>query len=132
MKPKIKTILEESEREQLLDVLNALVDKYNYLNEELEFILIPKNIKNPQSYYNKLVKKAIDTNSWSKFPNKGIKGLELMLGKLEFLEKMGNYAECQKLAIAILEVIARCKRNYNNQNVEELKKIRIKLQKYWI
>jgi hypothetical protein len=131
MKPKIKTLLEESDQDQLLEIIMVLCEKYKQLPEEIEFILSPKNVKNPQSYYNKLVKKAIDTNSWSKFPNKGIKGLEDMLNKLQFLEKIGNIFEAQKLAKAILDIIARCKRKYNSQNEEQLLNIKIKLQKYW-
>lgn len=131
MKPKMKTFLEEADKDQLLEILTSLCDKYKYLSEEIEFLLHPKNIKNPQSYYNKLVKKAIDTNSWSKFPNKGVKGLEEMLAKLEFLEKIGNRLEAEKLAKPILEVVARCRRNYNSQNQEELTSIKSKLTRYW-
>ena len=131
MKPKIRAILEEVDKDQLFEIIMSLDEKYKTLGEDIEFILNPKKIKNPQSYYNKLVKKAIDTNSWSKFPNKGVKGLEIMIDKLEFFEKIGNYLEAQKLAIAILGVIERCRKKYNNQNVEELRIIRNKLQKYW-
>ncbi|MEI6728420.1 MAG: hypothetical protein WCK98_02140 [bacterium] len=131
MKPKIKTLLEEADQDQLLEIIMALCDKYKQLPEEIEFILSPKNIKNPQSYYNKLVKKAIDTNSWSKFPNKGVKGLQEMVTKLDFLEKIGNIFEAQKLAKAILDIISRCKRKYNSQNEDLLLEIKIKLQQYW-
>ena len=131
MKPKIKTLLEESDQDQLLEIIMALCEKYKQLPEEIEFILSPKKVKNPQSYYNKLVKKAIDTNSWSKFPNKGVKGLEEMAVKLEFLEKIGNTLEAQKLAKSILDIISRCKRKYNSQNEDSLLEIKIKLQRYW-
>ena len=131
MKPKIKTLLEEADQDQLLEIIMALCEKYKQLPEEIEFILSPKNIKNPQSYYNKLVKKAIDTNSWSKFPNKGVKGLQEMVTKLDFLEKIGNIFEAQKLAKAILDIITRCKRKYNSQNEDSLLEIKIKLQRYW-
>ena len=131
MKPKIRAILEEVDKDQLFEIIMSLDEKYKTLGEDIEFILEPKKIKNPQSYYNKLVKKAIDTNSWSKFPNKGVKGLEIMVDKLQFFEKIGNYLEAQKLAIAVLGVIERCRKKYNNQNVEELMIIRNKLQKYW-
>ena len=131
MKPKIRAILEEVDKDQLFEIIMSLDEKYKTLGEDVEFILSPKKIKNPQSYYNKLVKKAIDTNSWSKFPNKGVKGLEIMVDKLQFFEKIGNYLEAQKLAIAVLGVIERCRKKYNNQNVEELMIIRNKLQKYW-
>lgn len=130
MKPKIRTILEESDKDQLFEIIMSLTEKYKTLAEDIEFILEPKKIKNPQSYYNKLVKKTIDTNSWSKFPNKGVKGLEEMMVKLEFFEKIGNFQESQKLATAILSVIERCRKNYNNQNTEELKAIKIKLNNY--
>jgi len=132
MKPKIRAILEDSDKDQLFDIIMSLDEKYKTLGEDIEFILEPKKIKNPQSYYNKLVKKTIDTNSWSKFPNKGVKGIEIMVNKLEFFEKIGNFQESQKLATAILAVIDRCRKNYNNQNVEELKNIKNKLQKYWL
>ena len=131
MKPKIKTLLEEADQDQLLEIIMLLCEKYKQLPEEIEFILSPKNIKNPQSYYNKLVKKSIDTNSWSKFPNKGIKGLQEMLVKLLFLEKIGNIFEAQKLAKSILDVVARCKRKYNSQNEENLLDIKNKLIRYW-
>jgi hypothetical protein len=130
MKPKIRTILEEADKDQLFEIIMSLTEKYKTLAEDIEFILDPKKIKNPQSYYNKLVKKSIDTNSWSKFPNKGVKGLEEMVVKLEFFEKIGNFQEAQKLATAILSVIERCRKNYNNQNTDELKVIKNKLQNY--
>ena len=130
MKPKIRTILEDADKDLLFEIIMSLTEKYKTLSEDIEFILEPKKIKNPQSYYNKLVKKTIDTNSWSKFPNKGVKGLDEMIVKLEFFEKIGNFQEAQKLALAILGVIERCRKNYNNQNVEELKSLKNRLQKY--
>ena len=130
MKSKIKTVLEEADKDQLLEILMTLCEKYNYLDGDIEFILSPRNLKNPQSYYNKLVKKAIDTNSWSKFPNKGVKGLEQMVIKLEFLDKIGNEPEAEKLAKAIFGIIERCKRNYNSQNTEGMKDILERLERY--
>lgn len=130
MKPKIKTLLEEIDSYQLLEILTSLTEKYSFLEGDIEFLLAPKNIKNPQSYYNKLVKKAIDTNSWSKFPNKGVVGLEKMISRLELLEKVGNSQEAIKLATAILAIIQRTKKKYNNQNVEELKALSLKLIRF--
>ncbi len=127
MKPKIRAILEEADNSLLFEIIMNLCEKHKTLSEDIEFILNPKNIKNPQSYYNKLVKKAIDTNSWSHFPNKGVKGLQEMMLKLEFFQKIGNFQEAQKLAEAILGVIQRCRKNYNNQNVEELETIKSNL-----
>jgi len=127
MKPKIRTILEEADNSLLFEIILSLCEKHKTLGEDIEFILNPKNIKNPQSYYNKLVKKAIDTNSWSHFPNKGVNGLQEMVVKLEFFQKIGNFQEAQKLTEAILAIIERCRRNYNNQNVAELKEMRLKL-----
>jgi hypothetical protein len=131
VKPKLKTILEEADKDQLFEILVLLCEKYKYLSEDIEFILSPREIKNPQSYYNKLVKKAIDTNSWSKFPNKGVKGLQEMIDKVFFLEKIGNIFEAQKLAKSILETISRTKKNYNSQNVEDIQALKIKLHRYW-
>ena len=130
LKAKIKTQLMEAEHDQILDILLSLCEKYPNLGEDIEFFISPKSIKNPQSYYNKLVKRAIDTNSWSHFPNKGIKGLTEMTEKAEFMAKIGNDPEAKKLVKAILEIIARTKRKYNNQNVEELEFIKHQLRKY--
>jgi len=127
MKPKIRAILEEADKDQLFEIIMSLSEKYKTLGEDIEFILDPKKIKNPQSYYNKLVKKTIDTNSWSKFPNKGVKGLEEMVDKFEFFIKIGNNLEAQKLCNAILAVIERCRKNYNSQNAEELLSIKNRL-----
>jgi len=131
MKSKIKFLLEEADKDQLLEIIQSLCDKHKTLADDIEFLLTPKNIKNPQSYYNKLVKKAIDTNSWSKFPNKGVAGLQRMLEKLEFFQKINNQPEAEKLAKSILDIISRTKKKYNNQNVEELNEIKVKLQSYW-
>jgi hypothetical protein len=114
----------------VLDILLSLCEKYPNLGEEVEFLLYPKSIKNPQSYYNKLVKRAIDTNSWSHFPNKGVKALTEMATKVEFMAKIGNDPEAAKLAQAVLEIIARTKRKYNDQNREELDDLRYRLRKY--
>jgi hypothetical protein len=130
MKSKIRAILEDADKDQLFEIIMSLDEKYKTLSEDIEFILEPKKIKNPQSYYNKLVKKAIDTNSWSKFPNKGVKGLEIMVEKLEFFEKIGNTIEAEKLATAVLGVLERCRKKYNSHNVEELKQIGNKLLNY--
>jgi hypothetical protein len=130
LKSKTKQILVEAERDQLVDILLSLCEKYPNLGEDIEFLLYPKAIKNPQSYYNKLVKRAIDTNSWSHFPNKGVRGLEEMVDKINFFEKIHNYPEATKLAKAVLDIIARAKRNYNNQNQEELENIKYKLRRY--
>jgi hypothetical protein len=130
LKSKTKQTLVDAEHDQLIDILLALCEKYPNLGEDIEFLLHPKAIKNPQSYYNKLVKRAIDTNSWSHFPNKGVKGLSEMTDKVSFLEKIGNDMEAVKLAKAILDIIARAKRNYNNQNQEELENIKYKLRRY--
>ncbi|MBC7471818.1 MAG: hypothetical protein H7196_00930 [candidate division SR1 bacterium] len=130
LKSKTKQILIDAERDQLLDILLALCEKYPNLGEEIEFLLYPKTIKNPQSYYNKLVKRTIDTNSWSHFPNKGVKGLLEMVDKIIFFEKINNDLEGIKLAKAVLDIIARTKRNYNNQNAEELEEISYKLRRY--
>jgi len=128
MKSKIKYLLEEADSSQLLEILDILCQKYKQLPEEIEFILSPKNIKNPQSFYNKLVKKAIDTNSWSRFPNKGVKGLQEMITKLELFQKIGNHLEAKKLGIAIAGILDRCQKKYNTQNVSELFDIRIQLE----
>jgi hypothetical protein len=130
MKRTLFALLEEAGPEQVLDILMSLCEKYPYLAEDIEFIMQPKLIKNSQAYYNKLAKKAIDTNSWSKFPNKGVKGLEKMVEKIRFLETVGNHLEAAKLAKAVLDIIARCKRNYNSQNQEELAAIQDKLGRY--
>jgi hypothetical protein len=130
LKCKTKQILVDAERDQLVDILLSLCEKYPNLGEDIEFLLYPKAIKNPQSYYNKLVKRAIDTNSWSHFPNKGVRGLEEMTEKINFLEKIHNDPEATKLAKAVLDIIARAKRNYNNQNQEELENIKYKLRRY--
>jgi len=130
MKTKLKNILEEADSYQLLEILTILCEKYSYLDGEIEFILNPRNTKNPQSYYNKLVKKSIDTNSWSKFPNKGVKGLNESLEKLNLLQNFGNSQEASKLARSILDIIARCKKNYNTQNVEDLLLIKEKVEVY--
>lgn len=127
MKSKVKELLEEADSSQLIEIITLLSEKYKQLPEEIEFILNPKKLKNPQSYYNKLVKKAIDTNSWSKFPNKGVTGLEQMLEKFNLLNKVGNFDEANKLKIAILGILQRCKKKYNTQNIEELEKIKIVL-----
>jgi hypothetical protein len=130
LKSKTKALLLEVERDQILDILFALCEKYPNLGEEIEFLLYPKSIKNPQSYYNKLVKRAIDTNSWSHFPNKGVKGLGEMVEKVIFMEKIGNDPEAIKLAKAILDVINRTKKKYNNQNQDELENIKYSLRKF--
>ena len=130
LKSKIKNVLVEAERDQLLDILLSLCEKYTNLGEDIEFLLNPKLMKNPQSYYNKLVKRAIDTNSWSHFPNKGVKALEEMATKVEFMYKIGNESEAKKLAKAIIDIIVRTKKKYNNQNVAELAFIKQKLLKY--
>ncbi len=131
MKPKLQTFLEEADKDQLLEIIASLCEKHKTLEDDINFLLNPKNIKNPQSYYNKLVKKAIDTNSWSKFPNKGVVGLLNMVEKLEFFQKIGNIAEAEKLAKSVLDIIARTRRNYNRQNNEELDRIELKLQRWW-
>ena len=130
LKSKIKNVLVEAERDQLLDILLSLCEKYTNLGEDIEFLLSPKLMKNPQSYYNKLVKRAIDTNSWSHFPNKGVKALEEMTTKVEFMSKIGNESEAKKLAKAMADIIVRTKKKYNNQNVEELKQVAYRISKY--
>jgi hypothetical protein len=130
LRPKTKEQLSEAGHEQILDILFTLCEKYPNLGGEIEFLLYPKSIKNPQSYYNKLVKRAIDTNSWSHFPNKGIKGLEEMSAQVFFFEKIGNEREAIKLATAILDIIARTRKRRNNQNVTELKEIKHKLSRF--
>lgn len=115
--------LSEADSGQLLDIIMTLCDKHKTLAEEIEFLIKPKSIKKPQSYYNKLVKKAIDTNSWSKFPNKGVKGLEQMLSKMNFFVEIGNPDEAVKLARAISDIVMRCRKKYNSQNQAELEQI---------
>ena len=131
MKPKLKELLEESSQELLLEILETLCLKDSKLEPEIEFILNPKKFRYPQSYYNKYAKNAIDTNSWSKFPNKGVAGLELCFKKVVFFESIGNLEEAGKLAYAMIELMKRCRRNYNNQNVDELKDLQKRLAKYW-
>lgn len=128
MKPKLKELLLESSSDQLLDVIEALCGKDKSLENEIEFLLNPKKIKHPQSYYNKFVKKSIDTNSWSKFPNKGITGLKICLEKIKLFESFGNIDESKKMKIAIKGILERCKRKYNSQNVMELKQILAEIQ----
>jgi hypothetical protein len=131
MKPKLKELLEESSMELLLEILETLCLKDPKLEPEIEFILNPKKFKYPQSYYNKYAKNAIDTNSWTKFPNKGVAGLERCFSKVQFFESIGNFEEAAKLAKAIIDIIKRCKKKYNNQNVDELKSLERRLAKYW-
>jgi hypothetical protein len=123
MKQKLKETLFESSNDLLLEIIETLCNRDKNLENEIEFLLNPKKIKNPESHYNKFVKKAIDTNSWSKFPNKGVTGLWVCLEKIKILKNAQNFEEAKKLGISILAVIDRCKRNYNSQNVEELNQI---------
>jgi hypothetical protein len=131
MKPKLIELLEESSMELLLEILETLCLKDSKLEPEIEFILNPKKFKYPQSYYNKYVKNAIDTNSWTNFPNKGVTGLERCYTRVQFFESIGNLEEAAKLAKAIIDIIKRCKKKYNYQNVDELKSLEKRLSKYW-
>lgn len=123
MKAKLKEKLEEAPPEMLLEILDALCEKNKHLENEIEFILSPSKIKYAQSYYNRLVKTAIDTNSWSHFPNKGIVGLWTCVDKMRLFQDAGNYLEARKLSMAIEGIIERCRRRYNNQNQEGLDEI---------
>jgi hypothetical protein len=123
MKSKLKERLSETSTEQLLDILEALCDKNPSLEGEIDFLLNPKKILYPQSYYNRIVKKEIDTNSWSHFPNKGIKGLQICLAKAKLLVEVGNTQEAKKMAIAMEIIFKKCKQKYTVQNKEELKNL---------
>ncbi len=129
MKQKLKERLEESSMDQVLDILDVLCSKYKTMENEIEFLLNPRKINHSQGYYNKYVKISIDTNSWSKFPNKGVAGLNECLNKLRLFQSINNIPESHKMALAILGIIERCKRNNNSQNVEELKLIKIEANK---
>ena len=129
MKPSLKSTLYDADRDQILDILLALSNKFPNLDQEIEFMLDPRAIKYPQSYYNKLVKRTIDTNSWSHFPAKGVRGLEEMLIKADKLSKIGNHTESEKLKQAIADVVTRTKRHYNQQHKDELNQILIKALK---
>jgi hypothetical protein len=130
MKAKLKDKLAEASEDQLIDILDSLCSKYKFLEAEIEFVLSPKKIKETQSYYNRFVKQAIDTNSWSKFPNKGIDGLNKCLDRLRVFENVGNRLEAKKIAEAILIIINKCKSKYNNHNIEDLARINQIVSKY--
>lgn len=123
MKPKLKEKLSEIPRDYLLEVIEALCEKNKQLENEIEFILSPSKVKYSQSYYNRLVKTMIDTNSWSHFPNKGVAGLRACYQKMQIFRNANNYTEALKIATAINEIIDRCRRKYNDQNQEELNEI---------
>ena len=123
MKAKLKEKLSEIPNDFLLEILDNLCEKNQHLEKEIEFILNPTKIKYAQSYYNRLVKTAIDTNSWSHFPNKGIIGLRTCVSKMQLLQSVGNDQEARKLALAITGVIDRCNRNYNYNNQDQLDEI---------
>ena len=89
MKAKLKEKLSEIPNDFLLEILDNLCEKNQHLEKEIEFILNPTKIKYAQSYYNRLVKTAIDTNSWSHFPNKGIIGLRTCVSKMQLLQSVG-------------------------------------------
>ena len=129
MKPSTKNLLEDIDSSFLLEIIENLCDKYGFLEGDINFLIAPKKVKFAQAYYNKLVKLAIDTNSYSKFPNKGARGLNEMLTKAKFLESIGNLQEAKKLGKAIYEVIARCERNYNSNNEDELDSIKYSIVK---
>lgn len=130
MKAKLQESLMEAGKEQLFDIIYALCEKDPKLEGEIDYVLNPKKLNYTQPYYNRLVKAAIDTNSWSIFPNKGVLGLRKCLEKALFLDSIGNRPESIKIAYAISEVIKRCKRNYNRQNTQELDEIRRDIAKY--
>ena len=130
MKTKLANTLIDASSDQLLDILTMLCEKYKYLEDEIEFIISPKTYFKTQGYYNKLAKKVIDTNSWSNFPNKGIVGLNQLLEKAELMYKLNNSQECIKIAIAIEMIILRCKRNHNQNNLDELKDLYKKITRY--
>lgn len=123
MKQKLKERLSEMPNDFLLEILESLCERDKTLENEIEFILSPAKIKRHQSYYNRFVKAAIDTNSWSHFPNKGVTGLLKCLEKMKLLNNAKNYTEAEKMGISILGIISRCQKKYNNQNKEELDKI---------
>ena len=123
MKAKLKEKLSEIPNDFLLEILDTLCEKNTHLEKEIEFILSPSKIKYAQSYYNRLVKTAIDTNSWSHFPNKGVIGLRNCVHKMQLFQNAGNDIEARKLALAITGIIERCRRRYNNQNQDELDEI---------
>ncbi|MGL4758027.1 MAG: hypothetical protein ACRCXZ_01715 [Patescibacteria group bacterium] len=129
MKPKLKSKLEESPQDQILDILDVLCSKYKNMEKEIEFLLNPKKFNQTQSYYNRYVKNSIDTNSWSKFPNKGVVGLDDCLTKMRLFISINNVSEAQKMALAIINVIDRTMKNYNSQNIEELKRIKLEALK---
>lgn len=130
MKNKLKEKLVEASLDQLLDIIDSLCAKNKTLEGEIEFILSPKKINQPQSYYNRYVKQSIDTNSWSKFPNKGVLGLNKCLDRLRTFEIVGNRLEAQKVAKAIFIITSKCKSKYNVQNAERLSEINQTIFKY--
>jgi hypothetical protein len=130
MKSKLYEKLAELSAEHLVDIINGLCEKNKALENEIEFLLNPKKIKYPQSYYNRFVKKMIDTNSWSKFPNKGVKGLIECMNKVKQFDKSQNFPEAIKLSLSIQNIILRCKKNYNSHNVVELNDILKQLYRY--
>ena len=129
MKAKLKEILYDIPQDFLLEIIDILCVKNKHLENEIEMILAPSKVKYAQSYYNRMVKTAIDTNSWSHFPNKGIVGLEDSIKKMEALKLAKNPIEADKIKVAINGVIERCLNKYNNQNQDKLDEIYAKINK---
>jgi hypothetical protein len=130
MKEKLKLRLLDASQDQLLEIIEVLSSRDKTLENEIEFILYPKLATNTQGYYNRFVKTNIDTNSWSVFPNKGVVGLHKCFDRMKLLSSLGNICEARKLSLAILAVTERCKRNYNRQNIKELKEISSQVKNY--
>jgi hypothetical protein len=124
VKPKLQQLLQEADSDQLNEILYLLVNKYRHLEDEIELILTPKSIQNPVAYYQRIVKKAIDTNSYRNFPLKGVKGLSEMVIKMELFVANKTYDEAWKIGIAILKILMRCLDAGNIQHTEELFKIK--------
>ena len=127
MKPATEKLLENVDQAYLMEILDNLCQKYKFLEGDIAFLVAPKKVKFAQSYYNRLVKLAIDTNSYSKFPLKGVRGLNEMLIQAKHLNTVGNSLEARKLAKAVYEIVARCERNYNTNNEEDLDTIKYQL-----
>jgi hypothetical protein len=120
VKSKLQQLLQESDADQLNEILYLLVEKYKYLEDEIELILTPKSIQNPLAYYQRIVKKAIDTNSFRNFPQKGVKGLKEMESKMDLFIANKTYDEAWKIGISIIRILMRCMDAGNIQHVEEL------------
>ena len=121
--PKATTreMLADCDHDMLYTVVSTLLSKYPELELEINLLIAPKSVNNPVAYYKKQITKAIDTNSWDNFPNKGIAGLNKSIQEFQNLKALKLHSEAFKLATCIIDVIFRClSTNKNRDEIEAM------------